>query len=190
MATHSSGCVILRFLPLNLNFFFVFFRTLIFVFFALWTSCNVHADSGGSRHRALSVEVMGRSILYGFQYDQRMSRDVTLGVGVSRIEVQESKVLSSNGSFLIPVFGHYYLTPQNYSFYLSAGMTVILQPRNIEGGHAILGSVRFSSLPILPNLGFGYELRQDQGFLFRVAALITQGESVALSSGFHLGYLF
>ncbi len=139
---------------------------------------------------AASLEVMGRSIVYGVQVDRALNERWAVGLGFSRVNVQSSPDRPDAAALLFPLHANYYLSDEPVSWFTTAGLTPFTNSENVEQREAILGTLRFSSLPILLTAGAGIELRQQEGFLFRLQGLITRGASTSLSTGFHLGYCF
>ncbi|MEK6577935.1 MAG: hypothetical protein AABZ55_01795 [Bdellovibrionota bacterium] len=159
-------------------------------------SLIAHSALAESRLRSqaphvLSFELFGRSFLYGVQYDRTVGPAWCAGMGLAKISAEGDSPSSSSGStWVIPLFTHYYLTEQDHSPLLTAGITLLPQGPALQGRHAIQGTTVFPSVPFLATLGAGYEWRQDSGFIFRTSGFLTWGGNLAPALGIVFGQAF
>ena len=73
------------------------------------------------------------------------------------------------------------------SVYATAGVDVAANVSDVKYTESTIGGVKFSSSPVLPVFGIGYENRTDTGFLFRVAGYGIVGKKLAPWLGFQFG---
>jgi hypothetical protein len=166
----------------------------------LWSLLILGADSGfrpalASHARetlpwSASFEVMGRAVLYGVALERAISRHGALGVALSKAEAQSTDNLANAATLLIPVSYYFYFSEQESSLFSSAGLTFVSNSAEVGGRSAILGTLRYPSFPLMAHAALGWEIRQVNGFLFRVQGLVTRASSTSISSGFNLGFAF
>lgn len=157
----------------------------VLIFFALPVRATSERDSVPF---AVGMEVLGRSIIYGPQFDMLFNSQWSVGAGVAQISSADISGLPATA--LIPLFTNFYFSSQGSSWFLTSGITMVTNSSEMKGQDAVLGNLRFSSFPLLPNLGVGYEIRQAHGFLFRLNSLLYWGKNLAPAQGFVLGWVF
>jgi hypothetical protein len=140
---------------------------------------------------ALSVEVLGRGLLYSISYDRVATDDLVAGIGIGSVSLKTAGGTDANASVtMIPFYANYYFTRDGNSLYGTAGATLVSNSSSASSLKSSAGGVEFGSSSVLPNFGLGYESRGDSGFLFRVAAYAIVADNVAPWGGFTLGYSF
>lgn len=153
-------------------------------------STPVHT-SANSTANAMSFEVMGRSIFFGVTYDRKFQNQWSVGVGISRTTTEHpSNTDIREPSWLVPVYFQYYLSPELRGWLVSAGVTWMTAGPVLEEMQALLAGMEFGSIPFYGHFGWGYEIREDSGFLLRLNGLGNISRKLTLSWGFCLGYLF
>ena len=135
--------------------------------------------------RAIGIEVLSKSVLYGLFYDQAIGERWVAGIGLTRTYTFETEKVTA----LIPLYGNYYLT-DGPDFFASAGAIVVTNAGAVSGESPVLGGIRFTGFPLLPFLGAGYEQRGANGFLARAQANLTLSGTLSPSAGISLGYVF
>jgi len=139
---------------------------------------------------SVSFEVMGRTVLYGVTLERALSNHAALGVALSRAEAQSAVGLPSAATVLIPISYYRYLSDQGGSPFWNAGLTFVSNTTEVGGRSAILGTLRYPSFPFMAHAGLGWEIRQENGFLFRAQTIVTRASSTSIASGFNLGFAF
>jgi hypothetical protein len=140
---------------------------------------------------ALSVEVLGRGILYSVDYDRVMNDDMAAGIGIGKVNLNLPDGTDSGlHTTVVPAYVNYYFTRDQGSIYATGGVTVVSDSSTANGLVSSPGNVKFNSNAVLPNFGLGYENRGDSGFLVRLTALAIVAKSVAPWGGLTFGYAF
>lgn len=132
------------------------------------------------RRHALSLELLGRGLLYSFNYDYLLTDDLALGVGASSYSF--SSGASNARVTFVPVYANYYFTPGEHRWFGSGGVNLIHATGSLDQGEKISGSGAAGIL------GGGYEFRGENGFLFRASPYIFVGKASGFWLGFSLGY--
>ena len=52
------------------------------------------------------------------------------------------------------------------------GLTVVPGFQSVKHQASILGNLRFSALPVIPNFGIGYGMHRDNGFALKIQGLV------------------
>lgn len=139
----------------------------------------------------VGVEAFGKAMAYGVQYDRVVSDDLVAGVAYGSVSLRTPAGADTGTSTgLIPVYMHYYFAREQGSFFGMLGATFVSNSSGAEGKVAKLGGVEFSSNPVLPTIGIGFEERGDTGFIFRVAGYGLLGKTYSPWFGFSFGYGF
>jgi hypothetical protein len=125
-------------------------------------------DAPELRRNAMSLELLGRGLLYSFNYDKMVTNDLALGAGVSHYGF--SSGTSSLSAWIIPVYANYYFTGGKNRWFATGGADVILSSGSAGDDAKVSGS------GIAGVLGAGFEHRGDNGFLFRVAPYALVGK--------------
>src|SRR4051812_43194574 len=63
------------------------------------------------RPNALSLEIMGRGLLYSVDYDRSISYQVALGIGISIFSLNSSLNEASGSIRMIPIYSNFYFSP-------------------------------------------------------------------------------
>ncbi|MCM2279195.1 MAG: hypothetical protein NDJ89_14050 [Oligoflexia bacterium] len=139
---------------------------------------------------AVSVEVLGKGLAFAVQYDRVLNDDLVAGFGYGSVSLNRGQEDTGQSVSLIPVYAHYYFTRDQASFFGAAGFTIVTDATKSNGLEASTGALKFSSSPVIPVIGLGYENRTDTGFLFRATAYGMLAKSYAPWVGVTFGYAF
>lgn len=140
---------------------------------------------------ALSVELFGRGLMYTIQFDRVIQDDLVVGMGYGHVALRTvDDVDTGQNASIIPAYVNYYLMRDQGSLFVTAGMSIIGNSDQAKDRRSKFGDVEFSSAPVLPHFGVGYEVRSDTGFLFRGTAYGMIAKKFAPWVGFALGYGF
>lgn len=140
---------------------------------------------------ALSLELFGRGLLYGIAFDRVINDDMVVGVSYGRTPLKTVAGGDTGlSAALVPAYFNYYFTRSQDSVFASAGATLVANSDDAKDSKAQFSGLEFSSTPVLPTLGVGFESRGDTGFLFRVAGYAMIGKSLNPWFGFSMGYAF
>lgn len=125
----------------------------------------------------LSVELLGRGLLYGLYYDRLLTEQIALGIGFSNFSA--SSETSKSTATIIPIYGNFYFTKGSHRPFITGGadiVTVTWNHTNTSSSTFIRGEDPWgrpytdnkgSASGTIPVLGGGYEFRGQGGFLFR-----------------------
>jgi hypothetical protein len=146
---------------------------------------NLQSDQSVSetteyRRHALSLELLGRGLLYSFDYDYLVTDDVAVGAGLSTYSFTSGD--SDARVTFIPVYANYYFTPGEHRWFATAGVDLIHASGNVGQDEKVSGSGAAGIL------GAGYEYRGDSGFLFRAAPYLLVGKASGAWLGVSLGF--
>ncbi len=133
------------------------------------------------RRNAMSLELLGRGLLYSFNYDYLLKDNLAVGAGISNYSF--SSGASSASAWIIPVYANYYLTGGKHRWFGSAGANLIFA--NSKG---FSDDSRVSGSGVAGVIGGGYEFRAASGFLFRAAPYVFVGKSSGAWLGVSFGY--
>lgn len=134
---------------------------------------------------ALGVEVLGRGLLYSIYFDHVLSDELAAGFGFG------TATLNGGGNaILLPVYASYYFMREQGSIFVTAGAAVATNAGDAAGKASTVGALTFSSSPVVPNFGIGYENRAESGFLFRFTAYGMIAQQFSPWAGFSFGYSF
>jgi hypothetical protein len=132
--------------------------------------------------QALSLEVLGRGLWYSVDFDYALGEDAVAGLGLGTISA------GGDTATTIPAYLSYYFAREAGSLFATAGATVLT--RNFNGRTTSAADLEFSSSPVLPTFGAGYEYRSDAGLMFRLTGYGIVAKSVKPWVGFAFGYSF
>lgn len=135
---------------------------------------------------SMSFEVMGRAVLYGITLERTLNPQSALGLGLAKAQAQGTDAATA----LIPISYYQYFSDQEIAPFFNAGVTYVSNSSEVGGRAAILGTLRYPSFPLMAHAGVGWEVRQENGFLFRLQGLLTRSSSFSFSTGFNLGVTF
>jgi len=140
---------------------------------------------------AVSVEGLGRGLLYSIDFDRVLNDDMAAGFGFGTSGTQNpDSSSSSQTATLFPVYINYYFMRDQGSLYVTAGAAIVTNYTSLSGLKASVGGLKFPNSVLLPEFGAGYESRGDSGFLFRVTAYGIVGQNVIPWVGFAFGFAF
>lgn len=141
---------------------------------------------------AVSVEILGRSMLYTVAYDQVLNDDLAVGVGLGTVSLnfRGTDTDAGKSATMIPVYMNYYFMKEGGSPFLTGGVTLITNHSSVKNLETTTGGLEIPSSNVMPTFGGGYENRGDNGFLFRIAAYAVAGRSLTPWMGFSFGYSF
>lgn len=169
---------------------------LLIVLLASFTASAAFAVEGSSAPHtrvtypgAVSIEVLGRGIMYSVNFDQVLNDDMAAGFGYGSVATELNSV-DGESAKMIPAYFNYYFSRAAGSLYGTVGVNVILNAKKVKGFDATTSDLTFPKDSVMPTFGLGYENRGDNGFLFRAAAYGVVGKDVTPWLGFSFGYAF
>lgn len=136
--------------------------------------------SNEPRRHAVSLELLGRGLLYSLNYDYLITDDVAVGAGVSTYSISSGSASAS--AWLFPIYANYYFTQGPHRWFASGGANLIFASGSVGGDEKVSGS------GVAGVLGGGYEYRGDSGFLFRAAPYVFVGKVSGGWLGLSLGF--
>jgi len=159
---------------------------------ALFLSAETWADNVRvTNPNAISVEALGRSLMYSVNFDRAMNEDMVAGFGFGGTPTKNAAGASAGiTATMFPVYFNYYFLRDQGSLFATGGVSILTNSTSVNGLTSNPGGLDFNSSSVLPNFGVGYENRGDTGFLFRFTAYAIVGKSLAPWIGFSLGYAF
>ncbi len=137
-------------------------------------------NSNELRRNGMSLELLGRGLLYSFNYDYLLRDNLALGAGVSSYSISSGS--SSASAWIIPVYANYYLTEGTHRWFTTAGANLIFASSTAGNDSRVSGS------GLAGVLGGGYEYRGNSGFLFRAAPYVFVGKTSGAWLGVSFGY--
>lgn len=156
------------------------------IFFLFFVCTAAHAEHTRVTYpNALGVQVLGRGMLLGLQYDRVLNDDLAAGIAYGKVGTE-----GDQSADLLPVFINYYFSREQDSLLVTAGLTAILNAASVKSTRSSVGSLEFPSIGMVPTLGVGFESRTDNGFLFRAEAYGMVGANVTAWPGVTIGYCF
>jgi|GEM_PF-3304992 len=145
---------------------------------------NSSASSGSSLQNpnAISFELLGRGILYSFNYDRELSQNFALGAGY--VSYSATSGSSSATLTVIPLYANWYFSPGPHRGFLTAGADLVMLSASLSG-------YQLGASGLAPIAGGGYEYRGPGGFLFRGTGYLVVGTvSSTATIGLTFGYAF
>ena len=140
---------------------------------------------------AVSVELLGRNMLYGIQYDRVLNDDLAAGFGFGSTATETAVGGDTNQTaFMVPAYINYYFSRDQGSLFATAGVSLVTNASRVKGYKSRTGDLEFPSDSVIPQFGLGYENRSDTGFLFRVTGYGLVGKKVTPWGGFAFGFAF
>jgi hypothetical protein len=141
---------------------------------------------------ALSIEVLGRNMLYSIGFDQVVNDNIAAGVGFGTVSMifPNTDVDANKTATFVPVYMNYYFMKEGGTPYVTGGVTLITNHSSVKNLETSTGGLKIPTSSVMPVFGAGYENRGDTGFLFRVTGYAVAGKSVAPWVGFTFGYVF
>lgn len=174
-------------------------KLLIVLLASLTASVSFAAEGSSAPHTrvtyptAISVEMLGRGVMYSVMFDQVLNDDMAAGFGFGSVATElEAAGVTTDGETakMIPAYFNYYFSRAAGSLYGTVGVNVILNKSKVKGWDATTSDLTFPKDSVMPTFGIGYENRGDNGFLFRAAAYGIVGKDVTPWLGFSFGYAF
>jgi len=144
------------------------------------SQADENMNSPELRRNGMSLELLGRGLLYSFNYDYLLNDNLALGAGVSHYSISSGN--ASAGAWILPVYANYYLTQGTHRWFTTAGANLIFASGNVGTEDKVSGS------GVAGVLGAGYEYRGDSGFLFRAAPYVFVGKTSGAWLGVSFGY--
>ena len=150
----------------------------------LWAQTNATPP-----RNMLGVELLGRGLLYSFNYERLLTRSVGVGGGVAAWSISDSGLFSpaqKSTTVVIPAYISWTPAGRTHSPYLAGGITVA--PSKVRQIH--LGNT-FYNVNAFGTLTAGYQFRSRGGFVVRptLNGLVFDGEPF-LWPGILLGFAF
>lgn len=152
----------------------------------------IGSDTRVTNPSAVSLEVLGRAMLYSVNFDQAVNDDIVVGGGFGSVstQVHNTSIDTGQTASFVPVYMNYYFMRQAGSPFVTGGATLILNYSAVKYADTSTGGLQIPSSSVMPTFGAGYENRGDNGFLFRVTGYLIAGKSLAPWVGFSFGYGF
>ncbi len=141
---------------------------------------------------AVSLELLGRAMLYSINFDQVLNDNIAAGVGLGSVSTNfhDTDHDANQTATFVPAYMYYYFNKTAGSPFLTGGVTLILNHAGVKNLDTSTGSLQIPSSSVMPTFGGGYENRMDSGFLFRVTGYLIAGKSLTPWLGFSFGYGF
>jgi len=160
--------------------------------FAATTGGPLSAHTRVTYPSAVSIEMLGRAMLYSVNFDQVVNDNMAVGAGIGNVStnVHDTDRDTGNSATFIPAYMNYYFSQSAGSPFVNGGVTLILNPASVKGSDTSTGSLHIPNSSVMPTFGGGYENRGDNGFLFRVTGYVVAGKSLTPWLGFSFGYGF
>lgn len=140
----------------------------------------------------VSIEVLGRAMLYSVNFDQVVDDHIAVGAGFGSVSTNFHDTDRDTGetASFIPVYMNYYFTETAGSPFVTGGVTMLLNHAATKGYDTSTGDLQIPSSTVMPEFGVGYEYRTDTSFLFRVTGYLAAAKSLTPWVGFSFGYAF
>lgn len=141
---------------------------------------------------AVSVEMLGRAMLYSVNFDQVINDNIAVGfgLGTAATMTRGTEIDTDTSATFLPAYMNYYFLLDQGSPFITAGMTLITNHSSVKNFETKTGNLEIPSSNVMPTFGGGYENRGDNGFLFRAAAYFNAGRKLTPWLGFSIGYGF
>jgi hypothetical protein len=156
-----------------------------------------HAPRARAEHvrvtnpNAVSVEFLGRGMLYSIGFDRVVSDDLVAGVGIGSTSLRTLADADTGVSTaLLPVYANYYFMRDGGSPFATLGATIVTNSSAAAGLKSTYGEIEFNTRAVLATFGAGYEVRTDARFLFRAGVYGIYAKSLSPWGGLTLGYCF
>jgi len=167
------------------------FLLLVILFgFVLFFSSAYASHTRPTYPNAITLEFLGRGLLYSVNYDRVISEDFVAGFGYGTPATKTFTGADSRAASILPVYVNYYFLRDQGSLYLTGGIDMILNSDDVQGRKAKTSGIEFPSNTVMPTLGLGYENRSDANFIFRGCLYGIFAEKFSPWVGFSIGYAF
>jgi hypothetical protein len=170
------------------------YQLLVLVILALSLSATVPSllraddDTRATYPSAISVEGLGRAVMYSVQFDQMATEDFGGGIGIGSAGTS-SAIFGSPSTVAIPIYINGYLMRSATSLFVTGGAT-LLTNTDVEGLKANVSNLTYPTSSVLPNAGVGLEIRGDAGFLLRATGYVLFGSNTTPWFGLSVGWVF
>jgi hypothetical protein len=163
--------------------------SLFTAFFALSSQA---ANTRVTYPSAVSLEILGRSMLYTVAFDQVVNENLAVGGGFGTVSANDAVTGADlNRSIqMVPVYMNYYLLKEQGTPYFTAGATLVTNHNRVKNSESATGNMKVPNSNVMPTIGAGYENRGDNGFLFRVTAYGVLAKKITPWVGFSFGLGF
>lgn len=133
-----------------------------------------------AQKHSISMELLGRAGLYSFNYDYLIQNSLALGAGLSTYTLSSGEATS--GTWILPIYANYYVNEGLHRFFATGGASIVMVSGKVNENNQVKGSGLGGSV------GFGYEYKSRDGFLFRAAPYLLVGQTSGGWIGVSLGY--
>jgi hypothetical protein len=154
---------------------------------AAWSTARAEPEPGAN---SVSVELFGKSVLYGLAYDRILSPHWGAGISGAAVVAVYPDGTTAGRSGVISPQATYYLTPGERSLTASASLITLTSWRSLRGQGSVLGGLQYPESPFIPAVAGGYEVRRLNGFLFRAQLYVLAAGNIVPWLGFSFGYAF
>jgi hypothetical protein len=146
------------------------------------------ADVRATNPNAVSLELLGRGMLWGLTYDRAFADRIVAGAGFGYSPMRTAGDVDMGSAKLIPVYVNVYLSTEGNSFFATGGASIVANSGDTKGLKATYSGLDFGTMPLIPQFGVGFESRQDAGFLFRATVYGVIANEIRPWFGITLGY--
>lgn len=136
------------------------------------------------RPNVLSIELLGRALVYSLDYDRAISSHVTLGLGISSWQASAWWNNYTATVTVVPVYLNFYFSESPSRGYLTGGADWISVTQSGNNSNV------FNNNGVAAVFGGGYESRSNEGFIFRASIYVIAGQSISVQPALSLGYAF
>lgn len=163
-----------------------------FIFVSIFGGNAQAAHTRVTYPSAVSVEMLGRAMLYSVNFDQVLNDDIAVGFGLGSAATMTrvTELDTDTAATFLPAYMNYYFMKEAGSPFITAGMTLITNHSSVKNFETKTGNLEIPSSNVMPTFGGGYENRGDNGFLFRGAVYFAAGRKLTPWLGFSIGYGF
>lgn len=174
-----------------------FTRSLLSVSALLLATLSFSASISAAHTRVtypsvVSVEMLGRAMLWSINYDQVLNDNMSVGVGYGSVStfLRGTDIDSGRSATFIPAYMNYYFIQDGNSPFITAGVSLITNHASVKNYDTATGGLELPASSVMPTFGGGFESRSDNQFLFRAAGYLIAGRRIAPWLGFSFGYAF
>lgn len=144
---------------------------LAFLAFSFSAFAYQEEETALTRPNIISFELLGRGVLYSFNYDRSINEMFAVGAGISGYSASSDGETAS--LFLIPVYGNFYFSPGPSRGFLTGGLDIVAASATLAGDTV-------GASGAVPIIGGGWEYRGSGGFVFRLPGYILIGNGGTL----------
>ncbi len=137
-----------------------------------------------ARPNMITLEFLGRSLVYSLDYDRRISEHWAIGLGISTWQATVRWANYQASVTVIPIYANYYFSELPSRGFLTGGFDII---QNSNPG---FDSSTFASNGGAGLIGGGYEMRDPSGFTIRLGGDLIIGRSVLINPSMSVGLAF